>query len=188
MYDYNFFSNYKGKRKPKGTQGGRVLILIFLLTVVVLGGLVFWIRDDLKQLNERNDGLKATIQLPANQELMARFNEKQTLLTELETQVTELSASEVLLVADNRIQQPLIDALVSALPVDAQVNEWVITSEVVSLSGLAAQRSAIAEYQYSLRQVSFVQEVYVSYISSTEEGFNFSMTISIGGDAYENLD
>ena len=192
MYDYNFFENYKIKKK-KTQPGTGILLVVFLLVVAILGGVSAYTYDVNNGIKDEIQSLEDELNNPNNVELIKRISVKEELLTNITGMVTGLKASNAALMVEEPINAALFETIVLALPADAQINHMTVNQELVTMMGMAAQQSAIAEFEKTLREAELVQDVHVLDISSITVDetdaveYTFSIIIEIGGVTNENI-
>lgn len=180
MYDYNFFENYKAKKKTQ-EKGSGLIIITFLVALLIIGGvagLSFWqnvtlVADNLIMSTE--------LALQENVDTFSKIESKQNLNTTLKEISQNLSGATGVVEQREVIKQELLDMIILSLPSDAELNSMSLTNEVISINGAAAQRSAIAEFQKSLRDTGAFQEVTVTSINTELDEFTFDMSITLGG-------
>ena len=196
MYDYNFLEEYKIKKK-KIELGTRILLSVFLLVAIIIGGIsayTYYINDRVKS---EITALEKEINKPSYTEDVRRLASKQVLLKSLSETVSVLQVADASLMVEKPINEDLFKTIVLALPSDTQIDNLTVNQEITSLNGVAAQRSAIAEFEKTLREAEWVQDVYVSNIRSnsisgideeiTETNYTFDLTIEMGGGMNENI-
>jgi len=186
MYDYNFFEHYKSKKKTN-KDGNGLVSLVFLIGIVVLGvitansyfqnGLI--VKDNLEMSTE--------LALAENVELFSRIESKQTLNIQLKDMSANLIVASSVIDQREVIRIELINNLVLSLPSDAQILNLSIDQGMITLNGVAAQRSAIAEFQKNLRDTGVFPLITVAGINTQEDDFSFDMSITLGGIIDENI-
>lgn len=181
MYDYNFFENYKVKKR-NGSGGTTRSVLIFFLFAFLMGGLIGNLiyqnnkmTSNIHQLNEKLTSKDSLI-------VIKRINEKKNLLSQLEQIKTDVISSNETMSTSSPINQLLFTNILKSLPSDAQLISMTIDRSMVILNGKAGLRSAIAEFEHSLRLSISATQISVSTIELTESEYTFAMTINFGGE------
>lgn len=187
MHDYNFFESYRMKKQNKGGSSNTFVTLAFLLFFVTLIGIFGYTYYKVDKIDQEILTLNNTIAKTENQELLKRLEDKKALLGQVQVMATDLQAAAQTLDTGNPINQKLLDDIVASLPADAQLVDISYNQDSVALNGKAALRSAIAEYERSLRQVVTANSISVSNITFAEGVYSFGMTISFGGEADESI-
>lgn len=186
MYDYNFFENYKyNKKSTVNTKG--LAPLTFILAMFVLGGVTAYSFYQNGLLLGQNILMTTELALPENVDTFSRIESKQTLKTTLTTISQDLNGAVTMIDQKEVITQDLMDLIVLSLPSDAQILNMSISDNTISINGVAAQRSAVAEFEKNLRDTGVFASVTLSTINTQEEEYNYDLSISLGGVVNENI-
>jgi Tfp pilus assembly protein PilN len=185
MYDYNFFESYKTKKKTNKSGTGLITATV-LLAFVLLAGLTAYTYYQNALILADNIVMSTELALTENVDIFNRIEAKQNLNTQLMDMSTNLTQASTLIEQREVIRMDLMDTLVLALPSDAQILNLSLSDTTISLSGVAAQRSAIAEFEKSLRDTARFERIAISSITTQEEDFSFDMSLMLGGVSNEN--
>lgn len=180
MYDYNFFENYKAKINTQEKKSG-VIIVVFLIGLLLIAGVTGFSYFQNSSLANENLDMSTELALQENVDIFNKIETKQSLSTTLSDMLQNLNGATGTVEQREVIQQELFDLIIAALPSDAQINSLAITTDSISINGIAAQRSAIAEFEKSLRDTGVFQEVVISAINTELEEYTFDMSITLGG-------
>ncbi|NDL66246.1 PilN domain-containing protein [Anaerotalea alkaliphila] len=185
MYDFNFFENYRNKKKKvdKGSRSAMLLVLAFLL---LFGGFMGFNFYRMAALQSDMDALQAKLSLPENRETLARLENKQNQLVSLERLVVQLEKVKATTESGDTIQQVWFEKIVAAIPVDLQLTSISMRTDSVEVMGRAPIRSSIAEFQHNLRNSKLSGNLHVSNITYGEDENSFTLFMKMGGepDAY----
>lgn len=195
MNDFNFFSDYKVKKVPR-TKSSKIVNILFLLTLISIAGYIsynYYVMTNIQ--NEMGAIDNELMEMKASKDLV-RVTKKQDLLKSLSATVAALEAAGKDIELSSLISENLLAVLVDTMPSDVSLTSFAVSDNVLSLSGVAMSKPAIAEYEYNLRNSNLVETIFLNRISSNaEEGaleapederYTFTMNLTIGGESDEN--
>lgn len=186
MYDYNYFENYKSKKKSKSGSTLNIVI-VFTLFFLIVAGIFGYTQFKKAVLIAEVLVLEHKLSTSDNEALAKTLQDKQDLLDKIKLMKADISNASTTLTEANPINQELIDAIVQSLPSDAQLNDINLDQESLSLSGKAAIGSAVLEYEHNLRLALVTPSIFVKSITFADNEYTFEMSINFGGDAVESI-
>jgi len=79
------------------------------------------------------------------------------------------------------VQTGLLIDIASTIPVDTNISNLTINGNAISIQGTAVVRESVAQLQHNLKNLDFVESVYVPGISGSpgEDATNYSFTVNI---------
>ena len=188
MQDYNFFSSYKTKRKARKGTGTLLMVLTFVLFIFVSGGVIGFKFFQVVRLEAELILLRESLAAVQTGEELMKIEEKQLMLNDLILLKDNLNSVPDML-ARNPISPNTFADILTSLPADVQLLNITLAQEQIFIDGKAGIQSAIAEFQYTLRQTIAADSISVMSINRIEEEdteeYAFMLAITLGGDENE---
>lgn len=187
MTDYNFFEGYQVKKAPRSTSAtllNMLLMIVLLGTVGIISFNYYTINEQQKELNR----VKSEIDTLKQTEEVIRISEKQMLKDALDRIITSMRAAGEDINQQSIINENLLISLSDSLPSDVKFGKLSVAENSILISGYAAERAAIAEFEYNLNQLQLFDSIFVSEIFRKEgfDTYEFEMTLMIGGVVNED--
>lgn len=181
MNDYNFFDEYKPK-KVKRTKSSGAMNLVFLIGLICFAGVIGFNYYVLLQMESEVKAVDEKLLQIKTSEDYIRVLEKDLLKNQLEKVVESLDSAGKEIEFSSLIDENLLAVIVDTMPSDVSLNSISITGSVMTLSGSSLNKPAIAEYQYRLKEIDFINSVFLAGINSGEgQSFAFTFSIDLGG-------
>ncbi len=186
MYDYNYFESYTSRKKGKAGSNGKIVLVfvLFFLAVGCITGYTYYKKTDLlKEIHV----LEKQLETEDNKAVIQSIQDKQALLVQVQQIKNDITNAPIALDEVNNINKELIEAIVNALPSDAQIIDITFDEQTINMNGKAALRSAVAEFEHNLRLALVIPEIKVRTISFDENEYTFDLEIAYGGDENESI-
>lgn len=179
--DINFFSTYQSKRQDKKSQKLYGYILGGTIGLFIIGTFIVTTVQSY-QLNQTINGLNEELVSPAIVEQIAesdRVYQTLEILNQYETEITTLVDN---INSRDFVTTTLLNQISSTIPTEVTFSSLSLTSTTITMQATSETRTAIAEVQYNLKQLSFISDVYIGSISS-DAPYSFSLSCTISGGA-----
>lgn len=184
MRDFNFFSEYvftESKLKP------RTLVLpVFILIIVcsIIGTylyLEYEIDNKESTIAEQEQYLSDDEVVRTKKELDA-LREEYNYLSVLEGETTIF---QLLIQTSYSVTEELTDTILNAVPRNIAFSTYIIDDNQVFISGIATERTDVAEFENNLRNTNIFMDIYVSVIRYNEETEHYDFIIEVvqGGES-----
>lgn len=181
MRDYNFFSGYKVK-KYKGDSVVLVATIVFCVVLVGLIGYILFNQIYLSRLQNDLDELTDKVTVLKLSDDISRVLQKQELNNNLRSTSERIDGAKDMIALQETINENLFLVVADAMPVDVQLESIIVADNSISITGLALNRPAVAEFQYNLLSMDSIMEVFVSSIESDESSVSFTADIIFRGE------
>lgn len=180
MRDYNFFEFLVEEKKTTELR----FVYVGIITSIIVGAMVvtylvnvFKIRDLENSVYEAQAIVSSPEFTIANKE-KNRDSEKLKLLNNYYTSVADLNTS---ISNEDYINTELIKTISSVVPQNISFQNVSIASRIITMTGAASSRVAIAELQYNLKALGIFEDIYVPNVSSNfqdDASYSFNFNIS----------
>lgn len=168
MRDINFFSEQlkknsaSRKKKSLGLVGLILIVCIFAGTYILTAFMIKGYKDD---INTAKNYLESEEVRQKKQELDA-IKQKSDILVRYQKVINNIILA---LEQEDRINSTLIEEFNKVIPRDVMIKSIVIASSGIKLSGTAANRISIAEFEHNLIDLDYFKEIHVGTIRSTKK-------------------
>lgn len=166
--DFNFFESYK---KPKDTVN-IFKISVIILTVLIFGGLGLMTMYNALMANTlRNEieGTRATLNKPEFNQQFSDLDKRELELKAAENIVKYFRALNVAVESVHTVRTATLDYLTDTIPDNVAVNSFAISGISVNVSGSAIEKTEIASYEESLRNINKFDNIGVLNIDRVTE-------------------
>ncbi len=186
MSDYNFFNDLSIKKEKKSTSFVITLLVCILLLVSMAGlfGYNYYIRTylevDLANTNTAITEIKAS-------EDLGRILHKKEILDNLETIIRNIEVANTTIQGRHQVQENVFAMISDTMPMDVELTAIDIGDGVITMSGFALNKPAIAEFEHNLRQMTSVSDLFISEIVNNEINYGFVIQVQVGGGSHENI-
>lgn len=195
MNDYNFFEDYKVKKAPK-SKSYRFVNIIFLVVLIGLASYVALNYFILNTMTAQLDKMSDELLVLKTSDTYIRVLEKDVLLTEINTLSTAIENAGESIELSSYINENLLAVIADAMPSDVSLSSYIIAGDGITLSGTALNKPSIAEYEYRLRNIELVDNIFINSISrdsgeavegiTQNASYSFTMSLTLGGGNNEN--
>ena len=184
MRDFNFFEPFEKKQKRrKGLRISYPLVLILVLLAAAIWPA--WNFYQIQQLDREIQHHRDILVNDSRYPLFEVASEKERELEEAQATLLSLEDSAELIFDKEVIDELLLFAIASAMPLDTSLTSMNISNRNVQLSGIADSKPAIAEFEYNIRQTGYFESIFVPSITESGDMWQFSMSFMVKGGAEE---
>ena len=179
--DINFFSTYLSKKEQSKNQNRYGYCLGGTTLLIILGAFITQSVQEFRfssKINELNEALNS----PEVQEQIAESDRVYEMLEILNQYDQELNVLVDNITSRDLITTQLLNQISSTIPSDVTFSGLSINDTTITMQASSQSRTAIAEVQYNLKQLSFIKDVYIGSISA-EAPYSFSLSCTINGGA-----
>lgn len=178
MRDINFFSIYGTKNKAVKNDKQYIFILAIIaggligLNIIISGIEMIILNSQIKKYTKEYNS--SEIQSPLKE--AETVNGKLDILTTYEKSLSEIVKS---IKESDLIREDLLVDISSSIPEDISFTGLTTNNYELSLSGISKSRTAIAELEHNLRELSQFKYVHVNSINSSDtSGSSYSFEIT----------
>jgi type IV pilus assembly protein PilM len=165
FFDF-FYSFTQQKMKHSNLRaliGGVVAILIILLAFYSLS-----YRDRLEQSNQALTLGQQNLHLLQLEEEISGSTRAKLALAATEAYYEQLLSTTAFIANQPRVSSDQMLSLIEIMPPDIKLDALSVDPDRIFLSCNAKSRKSISEYEYLLKEASFVEEVFISYVASED--------------------
>lgn len=182
MKDYNFFEGYKIKRVKK-TKSNQLVTVLFLISLICYASIICYNYLAMASMEVRMKVLDDEILVLKTSEDLMRVREKEERMIQLREVVINVEAAGDNINTNSLISENLLAVLADTMPSDVNLISMTIVGNDIHLAGTSLMKPAIAEYEYRLRQIDFVEDIFLVGIETDDvDAYTFTMNLVIGGD------
>ncbi len=174
--ELNFFKPFV-KEKPK-TNSKKILMIALLL--VLLAGCVYF--TGMMIIKENN--LKQEIELLNSQitdaqtiRALEQITEKETLLSQIETQSQVLQQANLEFMRENTMSNELIDLINKQLSDKVFLTNINISGADVSLTGVGYDHQNISQFVHNLRETQVFDVIDLSSVDNDQDNYSFEVSL-----------
>lgn len=178
MRDINFFSIYQTKNKEVKNDKQYIFILAIIvggligLNIIISGIEMITLNSQIKKYTKKYNS--SEVQIPLKE--AETVNGKLDILTTYEKSLSKIVKS---IKESDLIREDLLVDISSSIPGDISFTGLTTNNYELSLSGISKSRTAIAELEHNLRDLSQFRYVHVNNINSSDtSGSSYSFEIT----------
>lgn len=188
MHDMNFFEPFqsKGKKFKKNSLLKVVIAAILISLILIPAGLYITLIQYKSELDEK----KSVLQIPENMKLLNEVKIKQDKVDSFQVAFTQLKLKYAWIQSEKWFDEELMQVIVDTLPKQIQLTDLVFaTTRPVDSSapgihsfkifGVSADKPAIAELEYNLRQTDRFVALFVSIIEMDGGLMRFDLEFTV---------
>lgn len=179
--DINFFSTYLSKKEQTKNQNRYGYFLGATTLLIILGAFIIQSVQEFRlssKINELNEALNSK----EIQEQIVESDRVYEMLEVLDQYDQELNILVDNIMSRDLITTQLLNQISSTIPSDVTFSGLSINDTTITMQASSQSRTAIAEVQHNLKQLSFIKDVYIGSISA-EAPYSFSLSCTINGGA-----
>jgi len=175
--DMNFFSPSQGIKKEAKDKRIYIYSLAGFLAVVIIGTLA-WNSINLYLTGNEIDDYKAKLQATDVQQKLTEFNDTTSKINTLNQYEQDLQVIAKAVDSKDVVTTKLLNKLSSTLPTEVSFNSISISNKDIIIQAKSSNRTAIGEIEHNLKQLDYIQDVYIGGIAGdTEYTFDLKCTL-----------
>lgn len=188
MYDMNFFAPFQGGRKPKHKGSWIKVVIILLFIILIAAPSTYYIL--ISKLNNDIEDIQGVLRLPKNEALIKELEAKTNLVATAEAAYNALLEKEKMINTEDWFSEELLRIVVDSMPKQVRLTGMSLTQTEPSeeggsirngfnITGVAADKPAVAEMEYNLRNTGLFLDIFVFTIVDEEGTLQFDLQFSV---------
>ncbi|PRR81454.1 PilN domain-containing protein [Clostridium vincentii] len=175
--DMNFFSTSQGIKKEAKDKKIYIYSLVVFLAIVIIGTLA-WNSINLHLTGKEIDDYTAKLEATDIQQKLTEFKEATIKTNALNKYESDLKIIAEAVDSKDVVNTKLLNEISSTLPTEVSFDTISITNSVITMQAKASNRTSIGEIEHNLKELAFIQDVYIGGIAGdTEYTFDLKCTL-----------
>lgn len=179
--DTNFISAKISKRKK---DFSKFAILLFIILSVIMSIFLYYYQylTRVKEYEKAIEIIESKLTAETNLNTLEEINELENKLEILDQYKDIINFINVHIDKTDFIKTKVLEDISSTVPNNATVDYMVIDSTTIQIQGMAESRESIAQFQRNLRNIDYVDKVYVPALNemiTDNYKYSFSITCNI---------
>lgn len=184
MRDFNFFLPYLNDKKEQKNKKVYLTATLVVFGAIIIGSFmyntiyIYMLKSDIAKLSatyesdENREKLSQAVILNKTFEVVNSYNK------EMETVFENIQEC-------NNINSNILYSVSNSIPKEVSFTSMVVEANTLQIQGVSKNRVAVAELEYNLKKINFMEEVHVGNLSlegTVAEGeYGFSIKCTLKG-------
>lgn len=184
MWDKNFFEPYIGSKEKKNEKQKIMIMVPAIIGALLVSYTLFTV---VRGVILDRQIAKVDSELSENDliEKKESVENKKIILEELQQIDTELNYVSLDLNEKDKLGSYLLETITNSMPSEIFLKSITLNHEVITIEGISRTKEDIAKLEANLRQVIYLQNVFIPAIGSEEGFYTFNITTNLSAEGLE---